>query len=62
MLGCPENSEAAVFYFTYIHQVSGDDPQAVLRSQLEFWPKALSCLIEEQSHYRCAPDKWKVMR
>lgn len=60
MLGRPEQSEAAAYHFTYIDQVPGGDPQAVLLSQLESWLKPLSELTEGQSLYRYAPDKWSI--
>lgn len=60
MLGRPEQSEAAAYHFTYIDQVPGDDPQAVLLSQLEQRLKTLSQVTEGQSLYRYAPDKWSI--
>lgn len=34
MLGRPQETEAAPYYFTHINQVTGDDPFAVINSQL----------------------------
>jgi hypothetical protein len=55
----PDKSEAAAYYFTYIDQVTGDDAQAVLESQLDDCA-ALSGIPEEKSLYRYAPDKWSM--
>lgn len=60
MRGRPDKSEAAEYYFLYIDQVAGDDAQAVLRNQLESWPKSLSGITEEQSLHRYAPGKWSI--
>jgi hypothetical protein len=60
MRGRPEKTEAAEYYFTYIDQVAGDDPIAVMREQLEAWPVELAAIGEERSLYRYAPDKWSV--
>ena len=60
MIGRPGNDEAAPYYFTYIDQLSGDDPVAVLESQLEEpfgFPSAIS---EEKSLHRYAPEKWSI--
>ncbi len=35
MLGRPEKSEAAHYYFPYIDQVEGNDPQAAFVSQMD---------------------------
>ena len=60
MLGRPDKSEAAEYYFTYIDQVEGDDPIAVMREQLEAWPTELAAIGDERSLYRYAPDKWSM--
>jgi hypothetical protein len=60
MTGRPAASEAAPYYFTYIDQVPGDDPQAVLAAQLETAPALLSGISEEQSLHRYAPGKWSI--
>lgn len=56
----PERSEAHASYFTYIDQVEGDDPVAVLRDQLKDWPAALESISDEGSLSRYAPDKWSM--
>lgn len=38
MIGRPQGAEAAPYYFTYINQVSGDDPARVIENQLEESP------------------------
>jgi len=60
MRGRPEKSEAAEYYFTYIDQVAGDDPIAVMREQLEAWPTELAAISEEGSLFRYAPEKWSM--
>jgi hypothetical protein len=60
MIGRPEKTEAAAYYFTYIDQVSGDDPQGVLASQLEDSLAFFRGIAEEKSGYRYAPEKWSI--
>jgi hypothetical protein len=60
MIGRPETTEAAPYYFTYINQVTGDDPLATLESQL---PESLNFFLtisNEKSLHRYAPDKWSI--
>jgi hypothetical protein len=60
MIGRPETTEAAPYYFTYINQVTGDDILATLESQL---PESLNFFLtisEEKSLHRYAPDKWSI--
>src|SRR5258707_654302 len=60
MIGRPEKSEAAGYYFTYIDQVVGSDAEAILVSQLEGSVALLSGISEERSLYRYAPEKWSI--
>ena len=60
MIGRPENSEAAPYYFTYINQVQGDDPLRVIEAQLDEALPILREITEEKSLYRYAPDKWSI--
>jgi DinB superfamily len=60
MIGRPEKSETAAYYFTYIDQVSGDDPQAVLAGQLRDSLALFTSISEEKSLHRYAPDKWSI--
>ena len=60
MTGRPDTSEAAPYYFTYIDQVAGDDPEAVLASQLEESVALFSGITEEKSLHRYAPEKWSI--
>lgn len=60
MIGRPEPSEAAPYYFRYIDRVEGDDVVAVLQSQLEETPRFLSGISEERSLHRYGPDKWTI--
>ena len=58
MTGRPQSSEAAPYYFTYINQVTGDDPLATLDTQLD--EPLLATISEEKSLHRYAPDKWSI--
>ena len=60
MLGRPERTEAAPYYFTYIDQVEGDDALTVLRRQVEESAVLFAAISEEQSLHRYAPDKWSI--
>jgi DinB superfamily len=60
MIGRPDSTEAAPYYFTYIDQVTSDDPLAVIESQLDGTVKLYSEISEERSLYRYAPDKWSI--
>ena len=58
MISRPQPTEAASYYFTYINQVPGDNPLAVLETQLN--EPLLSAITEEKSLHRYAPDKWSI--
>ena len=60
MIGRPQPSEAAPYYFTYINLVQGDDPQAVMDTQLDKVESILSSITAERSLYRYAPEKWSI--
>jgi hypothetical protein len=60
MIGRPKNDEAAPYYFTYIDQVTGDEPIAIIERQLDETVQLYSRISEEQSLYRYAPDKWSI--
>jgi hypothetical protein len=60
MTGRPATTEAAPFYFTYIDQVAGDDPQRVLRTQLADADQLFGGISEEKSKDRYAPEKWSI--
>jgi hypothetical protein len=60
MLGRPQPSEAAPYYFTYIDRVRGDDAAATLESQVDEALVFFSAISEEQSLERYAPDKWSI--
>lgn len=60
MIGRPQSSEAAPYYFTYIQQVVGDDAVEILENQLvEFLPFLMG-ISEETSLHRYAPEKWSI--
>jgi hypothetical protein len=60
MLGRPENSEAAPYYFTYINQVTGDNPLATMQKQLPDALEFFAGITEKSSLHRYAPDKWNI--
>lgn len=60
MIGRPETSEAAPYYFTYINQVEGNNPLQAMENQLHDAPAILATIAEEKSLHRYAPDKWSI--
>jgi hypothetical protein len=60
MIGRPDSTEAAPYYFTYIDQVTGDNPAATIEGQLEESLAFFRAISEEKSLYRYAPDKWSI--
>jgi hypothetical protein len=60
MIGRPQQTEAASYYFNYINQAPGDDPLDLLTSQLDQLGSFLSTISEDRSLYRYAPDKWSI--
>lgn len=60
MIGRPEGSEAAPYFFTYIRQAPGDDPLSIVETQLEDGLALLTGISEEMSLYRYAPEKWSI--
>jgi hypothetical protein len=60
MLGRPEKSEVAPYYFTYIDRVAGDDPLAVMERQLPECLEFFAGITEKSSLHRYAPDKWSI--
>jgi hypothetical protein len=60
MIGRPEKSETAAYYFTYIDQVDGADAEATLASQLDESAMLFAGISEEKSLHRYAPDKWSI--
>jgi hypothetical protein len=59
-IGRPQTEEAAPYYRNYINQVSGDDPVAVMESQLGEFLAEFSPISEAKSLHRYAPDKWSI--
>jgi hypothetical protein len=60
MIGRPQESEFAPYFFTYINLVSGDDPLPAIESQLDDTATLLAAISEERSLHRYAPDKWSI--
>jgi hypothetical protein len=60
MIGRPETSEAAPYYFTYINQVPGDNPLRVMETQLGEALAMFAAISEEKSLHRYAPGKWSI--
>lgn len=60
MIGFPERSEAAPYYFTYIDRISSNNVVEVLESQLDEIPGFLLDISEEKSLHRYAPEKWSI--
>jgi hypothetical protein len=60
MIGRPQSTEAAPNYFTYINQVTGDDPLATIDTQLDESLALFAGITEEKSLHRYAPEKWSI--
>ena len=60
MIGRPQETEAAPYYFTYINQVKGEDPVAEIENQLAESLKFFSGISEQKSLHRYAPGKWSI--
>ena len=60
MIGRPQSSEAGQYYFTYINQVSGEDPLRVIEGQLDEGLSLFRTISEEKSLHRYAPEKWSI--
>jgi hypothetical protein len=60
MIGRPQESEAAKYYFTYIDRVVGDDVVGTIEGQLETASEFFSGISEEKSLHRYAPEKWSI--
>jgi hypothetical protein len=60
MIGRPQPSEAAEYYWNYINEVHGDDPQAVMDAQVEELDTLCCSLSDEKSLHRYAPGKWSI--
>ena len=60
MIGRPIPDETGAYYFSYINQVSGDDPLQTIQSQLDDCRQFFSTISEEKSLHRYAPGKWSI--
>jgi len=60
MIGRPHETEAAPYYWTYINQVPGDDPQAIMDLQVEELDAVCSAISDERSLHRYEPGKWSM--
>jgi len=60
MIGRPERSEAAEYYYRYIDRIENADVIAELKGQLEQTAVILRSISEEKSLYRYGPDKWSI--
>jgi DinB family protein len=60
MIGRPQPAEAASYYFTYVNQVTGDDPLGTMEHQLDESLAFFRTISEEKSLHRYAPEKWSI--
>jgi|SRR5215468_9064110 len=60
MIGRPERTETAPYYFTYIDRIESDDVVGVLDKQSEETVALLTRVSEDKSLHRYAPDKWSM--
>ena len=58
--GRPTTDEAAPYYFTYINQVTGDDPLHEMERQADEVLPFLSGISDEKSLHHYAPGKWSI--
>lgn len=60
VIGRPERSEAAPYYFRYIDRVSGGQIVETVAEQLDDMLVLFSSITEEQSLFRYADDRWSI--
>ncbi|HMD31783.1 MAG TPA: DinB family protein [Candidatus Acidoferrales bacterium] len=60
MIGTPERTEAAAYYYTYIDRVTDPNIVGRLETQLGESLRFLNAIAEEKSKYRYAPGKWSI--
>ena len=60
MIGRPDETEAASYYFTYINQVSGEDGFRAIEQQLQESLAFFGGISEEKSQSRYAEGKWSI--
>ncbi len=60
MIGRPKPNEAAPHFAKYIELAPGEDPVALIESQLESSLAFFSQISEERARFRYAPEKWSV--
>jgi len=60
MIGRPDATEAAPYYFTYIDQVVGDNALATIEDQLAEASRLFAEISEKKSEHRYAPEKWSI--
>lgn len=60
MIGLPERTEAAGYYFNYINRITDGDIVNRLACQLEEVPAFLRGITEEKSRHRYATGKWSI--
>lgn len=60
MIGLPESTEAASYYFTYIQRITNPDIVCELELRLEPSLALFSRISEEKSLHRYAPEKWSI--
>ena len=60
LIGIPDRSEAAEYYFRYIDRITDSDIISVLESQGEETVTRLRGISEERSLHRYAPEKWSI--
>lgn len=60
MIERPKDGDASPHMFTYINQVSGNDPVGELERQMENALRLFSGITKERSLHRYAPEKWSI--
>lgn len=60
MIGSPERTEAAEYYFTYIDKAKTDDIVGHLDTQTAEFLQLLHSITDQQSLHRYLPEKWSI--
>ena len=60
MIGRPDVTEAAAFYFTYIDRTPGDNPIEAMRTQIVSALSVFAAISEGRSMHRYRADKWSI--
>lgn len=60
MIGRPQQTETAPYYFRYIDRIASDSITGTLETQLDETLSLLQGISDDRSLHRYAPDKWSI--